>query len=642
MRYFCLMSTAKNPPPPPVMAPDAPVAYRILLWLAIFANSFFFIWQCLDRYLAPRFLFLSVVLAVMLLILRKDLVKHGDWRFHTFDGLLLGWYGLNIASVSWALSWSEGIFYAQKTLLLFTAYWLFKQAFLRYGRELAATFYYLIIGMTWLAGVIIIAQIGLAFQEKGLDNDTLYNYASGVFGNKSLASDFLFFLLICNVLVAKNAISKRTIFVNMGVLTLLILLLQTRTVYLAVLAAGIGYALMAGLTDKTIRPFFIKRILPAGGVLTAILLAVIVFRSDNSTFTERLNPLTYLESASANERRFVWYKTDQLNKDHFWWGVGSGSWKFWLPSQSIEGAYRLEEKGIIFTRAHNDYLEIRSEMGIVGAVWFVGLFLAIGLGLLFSLRNPQVSKHEAATVGAGILGYCVIQYFDFPRERIEMQVMLALFLALSAWYCRDFWAKSPGISLRRVAVPFLGLLFLGLVFNAVIGWNRVSGEIHNVKLLKAYQKQDFKTVLKEAQLSQNAFYEYNDVGLPLQWYEGTASYRMNKHDDALTAFGKAMELNPWSFQILNNYATALASLKKYQEAIPYFEKAIRINPKYDEGKFNLAYSYTQLGDYNKALEWITRVDTIPNPQTSEERQKNKTILENKGNFIKTIEQRKGE
>lgn len=114
----------------PVAAPSTPYnGHSLVLWLVIFANSLFLIWQCLDRYLAPRFLFLSVALIVSLFVLRSDLFKRAEWRFHTFDGLMLGWYGINLASAFYAFSWSEGIFFAQKTLLLFTVYWLFRQLF---------------------------------------------------------------------------------------------------------------------------------------------------------------------------------------------------------------------------------------------------------------------------------------------------------------------------------------------------------------------------------------------------------------------------------------------------------------------------------------------------------------------------------
>src|SRR5690349_1067984 len=98
---------------------DPSSAWRIALWLVFFGGTLFFWPTCLDRYLAPRFFFLSGALLISFVWVRKDLMKNGDIRLDGFDLLMIGWYGLNLASVTWAFNWSEGIFYTQKTLLLF-------------------------------------------------------------------------------------------------------------------------------------------------------------------------------------------------------------------------------------------------------------------------------------------------------------------------------------------------------------------------------------------------------------------------------------------------------------------------------------------------------------------------------------------
>lgn len=609
--------------------------YSLFLWLTFLGGTLFLIWQCLDRYLAPRFLFVSVALLVALFWSMADLRKRGDWTLNGFDLLLLGWYGINLASAFSAFSWSEGVFFAQKTLLLFVVYWFLRQALWVQSDMVQRTLAHITIGLTWIISSVLIVQLGMAIREKGLDNDTLYIYASGIFGNKGLASDFLFFLLVLQVLFSKHIGVLKTR-INVVLLLALILLLQTRTVYLAVVGSGLFYMIGRALSEPTFRPIFLKKVLPASGLLIAGLLAILVYKNDGSSLVERLNPLSWMESASANERRFVWYKTDLLCADHYWWGVGNGSWKLWLPSKSIEGAYRLQEKGIVFTRAHNDYLEIRAEMGIIGASWFIALFIAAGMALLFTLWKKQGPSQEILATGAGLLGYCIIQYFDFPRERIEMQVMLALFLGFSVYYSRDIWEKLPVLSIRKANLVFIAAIVIGLCYNLVIGWYRVRGEIHNVAMIKAYNKQDYPTVLKEARLAKNAFLEYTDVMLPFEWYEGSSYYKTNNSAAALKSFERALQLNPWNFQVLNNYASALAASGKYQDAIPHFEKAIQINPKYDEGKFNLAYCYMQLNQSQKALDWVNKADTIPNPQTPDELKKNKMVKETKAAYLDNI------
>lgn len=564
-----------------------------------------------------------------------DLRKRGDWAFNGFDFLLLGWYGINLASAYTAFSWSEGIFFAQKTLLLFVVYWILHQALWIQSDIVQHTLAQITVWLTWIIASILTVQLGMAIQEKGLDNDTLYIYASGIFGNKGLASDFLFFLLVLHILF-RGYISTMKMRWNIALLLALIIILQTRTVYLAIVGCGAFYLTGRAIFEPSFRPLFFKKILPVSGVIFAGLFALLLLKSEGGSLSERLNPLSWIESASANERRFVWYKTDLLCDDHYWWGVGNGSWKFWLPSKSIEGAYRLQEKGIVFTRAHNDYLEIRAEMGMIGAAWFILLFVAAGLVLLLALRKKGAPIHEILSTGAGLLGYCIIQYFDFPRERIEMQVLLAVFFAFSSWYGRDIWGKWPSLNIQKANLVFIAGLFVGLLLNVVIGWYRVTGEIHNVALIKAFQKQNHVSVIKEAKAAKNLFLEYNDVGLPFEWYEGSAYYKTNNMSASIQSFERALQLNPWNFQVINNYASALAASGQYQQAIPHFEKAVQINPKYDEGKFNLAYCYLQLHQYAQAQEWVNRADTIPNPQTPDELEKNKMVKETKASYLDNI------
>lgn len=641
--------TSKPATPPPPAKTDGLQHWRLLLWLAFAANALFFIPQCLDRYLAPRFFFLSLVLLVSLFLIWKDLRKNADWRLHTFDLLLLGWYGMNLASIGWAFSWSEAIFYTQKVLLLFLTYWLVRQALTRDEGMVRVTLRQATTVLTFAVCGILLVQMGLAVSEHGLDNERLYDYAIGVFGNKSLASDFLFFLLVFNVLFKKEQrhdsvgatqIHPDTTFfwISIGLLAALILLLQTRTVYVATAVGAVVYLSVRAISEPSFFQIFKKKILPAAVLGFGLLVALLTLKGSGNSLAERLNPFTYMESQTANERKFVWYKTDLLNADHFWWGVGNGSWKFWFPSKSIEGSYRLQEQNVVFTRAHNDYLEVRSEMGIVGAVLFCTLFGVAFLVAIWAFRKQEKTsrvRHDLLVLAAGLLGYCIIQYFDFPRERIELQVVLAVLFAYIAFHARTLWERWPGIFVKKYSRPFLLLAAVGLVFNLFIGWNRIVGEIHNVRMLEAQTRRDYKTALREAQAAQNRFYAYNDVALPLAWHEGVAYYQMNQHDKSVLAFERAYRLNPWSFQVINNYASALVKTGRYREAIPLYEKVVEINPRYDDGKFNLAYVWYQVGDYPKALEWVNRIDSVPNPQTDAERQGNNRL----GAFRKTIEER---
>src|SRR5271157_692852 len=54
---------------------------------------------------------------------------------------------------------------------------------------------------------------------------------------------------------------------------------------------------------------------------------------------------------------------------------------------------------------------------------------------------------------------------------------------------------------------------------------------------------------------------------------------LNKSDEALKAYDKAIEINPQNTDAWNNKGDALSKQNKYDEALKAFDKAIEINPQ---------------------------------------------------------------
>lgn len=638
-------NTTRTAPKTAVSTPesDGLTGWRVLIWAVFFVNSLVILPGCLDESLVPRFFFTAAALLVGMIWLRRDLAERGDLRLRGFDLLFLVWLAINWASVAWAFNWSEAVFFSQKVFLAFMVFWLFRQAMHRDGVMVRRVLGLAVPMLTFVVAGVILVQLLKALQTVGLGNEALYEYMKGLYGNKGLASNFLFYLLIFNLLVRQHIRWQWMFWVGSAVLVGLILLLQTRTVYLALAAAMVFYFAARGFAEADFRPVFLKKILPAAVVAVVAAAAVLAMKGRGTSLAERLNPMTYLESASANERRFVWYKTDILNRDRPLLGVGNGSWKIFFPSKSIEGAYRLQEKGVIFTRAHNDYLEIRAEMGLVGVSIFILLFAAAAAAIFWGLKNLENVEHrrELAALGAGIVGYSIIQFFDFPRERMEQQVMLAICLGWAAFLAKSFWEKLPGISTAGIFQIGWWAKIAGLVFCLVIGWFRIEGERHNLKALEAQAKNQNDRLITEAQAAENPFYQLSDVVLPMAWFAGVGYFQKGETERAVENFARAFAQNPYSFQVINNYAASLVKAKRYADAIPLFEKTLEINPKYDEGKFNLSYTYFQMGEFQKSYDFAARVDTIVGAKTADELEKNRVLNQRRREFMSKAGERLG-
>ena len=94
------------------------------------------------------------------------------------------------------------------------------------------------------------------------------------------------------------------------------------------------------------------------------------------------------------------------------------------------------------------------------------------------------------------------------------------------------------------------------------------------------------------------------------WFnKGLALDNLNKSDEAIKAYDKAIEINPQDSDVWTGKGLALDNLNKYDEAIKAFDKAIEINPQdsitwYSKG---VALSYLNRLDeaikaYDKSIE----------------------------------------
>jgi tetratricopeptide (TPR) repeat protein len=87
---------------------------------------------------------------------------------------------------------------------------------------------------------------------------------------------------------------------------------------------------------------------------------------------------------------------------------------------------------------------------------------------------------------------------------------------------------------------------------------------------------------------------WNDRGVDL--------YALDKYDEALKCYDKAIELDPQSSLAWNNKGSALFSQGKYDEAIQAYDRAIEIAPKYASAWNNKGSVLYNIGKYNEAIQ----------------------------------------
>ncbi len=561
----------------------------------------------IDQFHISRFVFVSL-LNLFALLWIVPTIK--NIRLHLFDALVFAFYALHLFSISWSFNFAEAIFTAQKGLLLFLSYFIFRLILEKF-KEAEIWITLMILATSLFVLLITSIQLYQVLMDTGIDGDNIYQLI-GWAGHKNLVASYIF-LLFCYLIAKASYVKyKGLLFFTLAWQLIIILVFRSRAVYL-----GLAVFLLIGgtyylWTNTKYRKSLFNKILPALFILGTGGAFIASTTTIGQHYLTYLNPATYSQSASANERLFVWYKTRVLIKDNPILGCGSGNWKVLFPSKGIEGGYRLQQKDVVFTRVHNDFLEVWAEVGSLGLLLYLLLFLApIGM-LVFYLQNKEKNT-EQLWLTATLLGYMVIAFFDFPKERIEHQVFLALILAASIVGRKQVWQKKwPSVLLSKNRKTILiGFLFLCWLPNIPVGYARLLGDYYTKNLFIAKDQKDSKKLYTVCNKIPIYWYSIDPLTLPIKWYEGLGYYFEKDYESAESRFADAYHTNPYNFHVLNNYASTLVQVKKYRDAIPILEEAIAINGKFEIGLFNLSFAHFNLGEYEKALEWVNKTTRDP-------------------------------
>jgi len=180
--------------------------------------------------------------------------------------------------------------------------------------------------------------------------------------------------------------------------------------------------------------------------LAVLLVATIIFGSmligGESSLT-RLAETATSEDFSTN-RTHIWDVTLNIIKNNFIFGTGYGSFGVaYTPYDSLNGLERVEQ-------AHNDYLQILADAGIIGLI-IAGFFIFT----LFrtGLKNTRTSIPFRRGVAVGALAGCfailVHSLFDFVLHTTAIAMMFITLVSLVVVSGNKFPEDSPDISKKR-------------------------------------------------------------------------------------------------------------------------------------------------------------------------------------------------
>jgi len=587
-------------------------------WLAglLLIISFIYSRTPLDTGLAPRYIFLSGFILLFVLYFfawRKRVVTTPSFLIKLIFITGAAFAVWNLLGLFSAINYHEGYYEMSRHLLHLVLFFIVLQAVIQEPGKLKSIFYVLTIVALLHSLVGILQFYELAFTQLP-GNYKPYGFMTNrnLFGS---AQALLLPFAIYTFYAASRTWKIISAFAISGIFVSLVLSL-TRSSWLSGFAILSGAAILVLIFVPTMRKKWMLGTLAAASVI-ALIVAILILPNKESELAgsvkERAASLatnssaTTIAGANIAERLKIWKKTAKMIGDHPLLGVGAGNWKVVIPSYGLDST--VFAKGYYAPdRVHNVYLQIASESGIPGAIFYFGFWLIIvwtGFSLLRKINNEN-KKIIVILMLAGLSAVAVDAMFSFPNERIEHSVYMILMAGIIVGL---YVQETLGAGYKIVAPKRILLIFLAAVsaFNLFLAKKKLDFEKHLMRAVSYNDQKQFPQTLDEAKQGTNEFFTIDITGNPLEMYSGIAYKELKNFDAATSDFKKAVAYSPYNCRIYNNRAILYWELKQLQNSINDYNKALLYAPEFETVLKNLAFTYYQAGQYKECIETINKM-----------------------------------
>jgi len=271
---------------------------------------------------------------------------------------------------------------------------------------------------------------------------SMANEIRGFTGNKNVAAASVafkipFLVLLFNELGSKKYIYKILILIIGTASFYVIMLYSARAVFLSIF---LSITVTLGLIF--FKKFFKQKKLIFDSDIKQILLYLIPFLFAFLIFSSRYNDTNRIavdnrvnsivnnsDDQSIQQRlRFYGHAISSIAENPIL-GVGIGNWKLYSIKYEAKNMYSY----VVPFFAHNDFLEILAEIGIIGSVFFILFFIKMiqyNFIIISNWLNSNLAKSSNFIVVVPLLIYLIDSNLNFPLGRPIMQVQLVMYLVI--------------------------------------------------------------------------------------------------------------------------------------------------------------------------------------------------------------------
>ena len=280
---------------------------------------------------------------------------------------------------------------------------------------------------------------------------------------------------------------------------------------------------------------------------------------------------------SSNGRFNYWSDAYSYIKDQPIIGAGLGNWK--IAAISV-GKDHIKGYTVPY-HAHNDFIHIFTEVGIIGGLAYLSLFIIL---TFFLFRLIYVQRKEDGKTDFSLfliilpfIVYGIDANLNFPIARPLMQSSLALYMGLLlSIYLNRFTPKNINPLKPIYSRLILGLSLVLLIPGIIIHILSYQSLTQQGRLLYEFNKGDYKLTLAELDQIEDDFPNLTETAMPI----------------------KAMKARYFYLNGLKEKAHKYALLGSKDNPQIFFGENLKAQFYMQEQKQDSAYYYSKLAFYN--------------------------------------------
>ena len=264
--------------------------------------------------------------------------------------------------------------------------------------------------------------------------ETILAASSATVGNSGLLAAYLLFAVGLGAYLASTSDRFRPLYLTAACVNLVgLLYAENRSTLIGlVLGTVAGSVIFAALRPKARRRWLLP--VAAVGLAVALFATSAGIRAHPSGFLSRRAPGVVERLAFTNpggsdvSRPMQWRAAIAGFRDRPLLGYGPENHDLVWSAHLDPGIYHSDTD--IFDRTHNEYLEVLATTGAVGALAFLGVWLAIGVTLVRAYRDDRLSAASLAVLAGLQIAYATYLVFWFVD--LNSTMLWVLFAALIA------------------------------------------------------------------------------------------------------------------------------------------------------------------------------------------------------------------